>query len=457
MMHLLTLEWQRFRCNPLNLTIVGLFFALLLISAVWSGLAARELRFQAPLNQQTANNAAEMHDAKPVSNEKKESALNIANNAEPLRLPALGGLVFSVRQHYFLNTNIKVSTRSRHTDGRNSDGLYNPLLQELGLLDFSVILALFLPLSLIALTYGLVQEDRESGVWRLVCTQMAKPWRLVFAALIVRYALLWFIVFVSSSIALLIDPNSSFLALIYWLLAVSIYLLIWLSLAGLFLLLPISSGAAAIGLLGVWLLLTFGVPAGLTWSAEQHTPTPSRLNSIIEIRKLQEQNNQQRPALLAQWFKDHPNITAPASLDKLNREIANLPAGIVLDQQIRPLMMQFEQARQKQYKYLEHRAYLSPTLALVLVADYLAGIDAPRYARFIANINQFEDQWREFFLPLIMSDSAWTETHHQQIPQFQFHDELDNTAYWRLFMQQCLFGIMLISALYSLRRHFSRV
>lgn len=457
MMHLLTLEWQRFRCNPLNLTIVGLFFALLLLSAVWSGLAARELRFQAPLTQQTANNVAEMHDAKPVSNEKKDSAANIANNAEPLRLPALGGLVFSVRQHYFLNTNIKVSTRSRHTDGRNSDGLYNPLLQELGLLDFSVILALFLPLSLIALTYGLVQEDRESGVWRLVCTQMAKPWRLVFAALIVRYALLWFIVFVSSSIALLIDPNSSFLTLIYWILAVSIYLLIWLSVAGLFLLLPISSGAAAIGLLGVWLVLTFGIPAALTWSAEQHTPTPSRLNSIIDIRKLQEQNNQQRPELLAQWFKDHPNITAPASLDKLNREIANLPAGIVLDQHIRPLMWQFEQARQKQYKYLEHRAYLSPTLALVLVADYLAGIDAPRYAQFIAHINHFEDQWCEFFMPLLMTDSVWTESQQQQMPHFQFYNDLDSTAYWRLLSGQCAVTVLLLTLLVVLRQRFSRV
>lgn len=455
MMQLLHLEWQRFRCNSLNLTIIGLFFVLLLISAVWSGLAARDLRFKPQLIQQTASNVAEMHDAKPNTSEKKDSALSISNNAEPLRLPALGGLVFSIRQTNFLNTNIKVSTRSRHTDGRNSDELFNPLLQELGLLDFSVMLAFFLPLSLIALTYGLVQEDRESGVWRLVCTQMAKPWRLVFAALIVRYVLLWLIVFISSSVALLIDPNSSFLALVYWILAVSIYLLIWLSLAGLFLLLPISSGAAAIGLLGVWLVLTFGIPAALTWSAEQHTPTPSRLNSIIEIRKLQEQNNQQRPVLLAQWFKDHPNVTAPASLDKLNREIANLPAGIVLDQYIRPLMYQFEQARQKQYKYLEHRAYLSPTLALILVADYLAGIDAPRYAQFVASINQFEDQWREFFVPLIMTDSAWTP--EQALPTFQFPTELDRTAYWRLLSAQLIVSLILLSSFLSLRHRFSRV
>ena len=456
MMQLLRLEWQRFRCNSLNLIIISLFFVLLLISAVWSGLAARELRFKPQLIQQTASNVAEMHDAiKSNTPEKKGSALSISNNAEPLRLPALGGLVFSVRQTNFLNTHIKVSTRSRHTDGRNSDELFNPFLQELGLLDFSVMLAFFLPLSLIALTYGLVQEDRESGVWRLVCTQMAKPWRLVFAALIVRYALLWLIVFISSSIALLIDPNSSFLVLLYWLLAVSVYLLIWLSLVGLFLLLPISSGAAAIGLLGVWLVLTFGIPAALTWSAEQHTPTPSRLNSIIEIRKLQEQNNQQRPALLAQWFKDHPNVTAPASLEKLNREIANLPAGIVLDQQIRPLMYQFEQARQKQYKYLEHRAYLSPTLALILVADYLAGIDAPRYAQFVASINHFEDQWREFFVPLIMTDSAWTP--EQPLPTFQFPTELDSTAYWRLLSAQLIVSLILLSSFFSLRRRFSRV
>ncbi|MDO9215187.1 MAG: DUF3526 domain-containing protein [Methylococcales bacterium] len=471
MMNLITIEWTRFSRNALNLWIVGLFMLMMMLSAVWSGLAAREFRahvgehpteqsvkptetHDAAKHADTAN-SAEMHDApKQPENKEKASAFSASSKAPPLDLPALGGLTLNASQMDFLSTHIKVSTRSRHTDGRTTDSLFNPLMHEFGFLDFATLLALLTPLVIVALTYGLVQEDRESGVWRLVCTQTAKPWQLVFTALAVRYGLLLAVILSSSLISFVMDSDATANAVGHWLLFSSLYTLVWFAIAGLFLLLPVSSGAAAIAMLGTWLILTFAVPAGLGWAANQYAKMPSRMTTIIDIRHFQEQTNSQRPAILAQWYAAHPDIQQPAG--ELPRDIANLPAALQLDKQIRPLMTQFEHARQQQFEFMERWSFLSPSLAVILMADRLAGIDAPRYAQFIEQVNQFEDQWRDFFVPKIMSNAEWTAQAQQNIPVFHFTAKPKTSAYWRLSLIQLATVTVLLSGLFLLRRQFTK-
>lgn len=460
MMQLIAIEWLRFKRNRLNLWVTGLFLLVMLASAVWSGLAAREFRQHSPAAPQTVNamsNQAEMHDApKAADHTPKANAFSASAAAPPLRLPALSGLALSVRQLDFLSTGIKISTRNRHTDGRNSDQLFNPMLHELGMLDFATVFALLTPLMVIALSYGLVQEDRESGVWRLVCTQMSAPWRLVCAALSVRYGVVVLVVFNSSLLALWLDPAFSLETLVYWLAFAGLYTLVWFGIAGLFLLLPFSSGAAAIGMLGVWLILTFAGPALLGWAADRHAPMPSRLDSIIAIRQFQEQNNQQRQALMAQWYSNHPDLQLPQAGKELPREIAGLPAGLVLDQQIRPVMYRFDSARQAQFEFLEAWSWLSPALAAVQMADRLAGIDAPRYAEYIQAVNHFEDHWRDYFVPKIMSDSAWNDELSHDQPRFAFAYPANPAACQSLIAGQAALALLLLVVLFVSRRRFAK-
>jgi ABC-2 type transport system permease protein len=461
MIKLLSVEWIRFSRNPLNLWIVGLFLLLMTLSAVWSGLAAREFRAKAaaaPMPQQQSINRAEMHDAPQNADlASKQTSFSASATAPPLQLPALGGLALNVSQTDLLSTTIKISIRSRHTDGRTSDKLFNPLMYELGLLDFATVLALLMPLAIIALTYGLVQEDRESGVWRLVCTQTSQPWRLVFAALGLRYGLLLSVIIIASLIAFAFDPGSSAAATGHWLLLISLYSLVWFSIAGLFLLLPVSSGAAAIAMLGSWLIITFAVPAALGWAANQAVNMPSRMTTIVNIRQFQEQTSQQRQTLLTDWHAAHPEIKTPVPSKNLPREIAGLPAALQLDSRIRPLMYQFDQARKAQFEFMERWSILSPALGLVLMADRLAGIDAPRYADFINAVNQFEDQWRDFFVPLVMADIPWTEEQQKAVPQFGFRVEDNQSDCVRLWLTQFGVAVALLSLLFILRSRFGNI
>jgi ABC-2 type transport system permease protein len=449
-MSLLQAEWLRLIRNPVNLWVIAAFFALLTVSAIWSGLAASEFRIRALQPQQITDNQVrtEMHDA-PVTGKGGETP-KLADNTT-VRLPALGGLALSVRQLDLLGSELRISTRSRYTDGRNSDQLFNPLLRELGLLDFASILALLLPLTVIAVTYGLVQEDRERGVWRLVCAQMPHPSQLVFAALSVRLAAVLIPALVASLLAFMLDSGSTLYAAMHWLVFVGVFAGVWIAMSGLFLLLPVSSGAAAVGLLGVWLITTFAVPAGLSWAANGKYPMPSRLETIVDIRRIQAQTGKQQAELLSAWYQAHPGI---APVKEPPREIAGLPANLELDSKVRPLMYRFDEVRKAHFEFMERWSALSPTLAVVLTADRLAGIDAPRYAEYIQSVNEFEDRRRAFFVPGIMSGHSPSVADYEYLPVVK---PLPTTEIvWMVILGQFLTGILLSLALITLRNRLEK-
>lgn len=449
-MNLLQAEWLRFIRNQVNLWIIAAFFTLLASSALWSGLAASEFRSKASQPQPIGNHQVrtEMHDA-PVTGKGRDTP-KLADNTI-VRLPALGGLALSVRQMDLLGSELHISTRSRYTDGRNSDQLFNPLLRELGLLDFASILALLLPLTVIAVTYGLVQEDRERGVWRLVCAQMPHPSQLVFAALAVRLAVVLIPAVAASLLAFMLDSGATVYAAMHWLAFVSVFAGIWIAISGLFLLLPVSSGAAAVGLLGVWLITTFAVPAGLSWVANGKYPMPSRLEAIVDIRRFQAQTGKQQAQLLSAWYQAHPGI---APVKEPPREIAGLPANLELDSKVRPLMYRFDEARKAHFEFMERWSALSPGLAAVLTADRLAGIDAPRYAEYVQSVNRFEDRWRAFFVPGIMSGQNVSAADYEYLPVMK---PLPTTkTVWTVILRQALTGILLSLLLVVLRNQLEK-
>ena len=459
MIKLIAVEWTRFSRNPLNLWIVLAFLALLLISAIWSGLSARAYRASTgkPLISHDISNSAEMHDAAPKSDVPEQKSLSVlASAGAPLiQLPVLGGLVLNASNVDLLNTSFKISMRTRHLDGRNSDQLYNPVMHELGLLDFSTILALLTPLAIIALSYGLVQEDRERGVWRLVCTQTSKPWLLIVASLLLRYLIISLIIIGTSLLAFSFDPYTNFFAISHWLLAICLYNLVWFSIAGLFLLLPISSSASAIALLGVWLVLTFAVPVGLEWAANQAAKMPSRLSMIVDIRHAQELNAQQRQEILANWFASHPELQPTAPLNQLPQDIANIPVNLKLDSDIRALVSPFNQVKKAQFEFIERWSVLSPPLVVILMADRLAGIDAPRYANFVQGVNHFEDQWRGFLTPLLITNAQGAGL-QKNIPVFNFLDINFAEPCFNLLLSQLITVVFLLVLLFLLRRNFAK-
>jgi ABC-2 type transport system permease protein len=460
--YLWRMEALRFARNPVHGWIVGGFTLLLLVSALWAGISADQWRQRMLASQSAAREAVtRLHedalthdtpgkDASPVSPAQASARL-----APRLQLPLQGGLALSVRQADLLSPEIKVGINSRHTDARNSDQIANPLLLELGLLDFSTVLALLLPLAVIGLSFGLVQEDRERGVWRLVCAQTRRPWTLVAAALSVRLLAVWLPSVLASGLAFALDSGATLQAMWHWLAFVTVLSVVWTLLAAVFLLLPVGASAAALGLLGLWLATTFAVPPALAWVAQQRFAMPSRLQLVIDIRQLQHHVAEAQKELLAAWVRANPQWVKPNGT-ALSPVQERLPANLALDHGVRPLMLAFDQARSEQAEFMERWSWLSPSLGAVLLADRLSGLDANAYLRYTEAVNAYEDQWRAYFVPRVMRGSPLSPGELQHLPVFTFQPARKLGAGWRVSAGLTLLSLVLAATVFAGRRRYAQ-
>jgi ABC-2 type transport system permease protein len=464
-MLILRAERRRFIRQRAHLWVLATLGSLLCLSAVWSGISARELRVQNAQElaawEQARTKAREAAAALERTTPRDDirammAAFQFARvEAPPAHLPALGGLALGTGTFDLLGPTMRVTIESRHTDARKTDRISNPLLEDLGPPDFATLVALLLPLAILGLCYGLVQEDREQGRWRLVIAQCAQPWRVFTIALGIRAAMAWAVAAGASLIGFALDPGSTLHAVMIWLATLAAFVVCWTALAGLFCLLPVSSGAAALGMVGAWLLATFVVPAALAGIADSEAPMPSRLMAIAELRAAQQEAEVHMDDHLAAWYAAHP-ADRPALRSSHTWPVSFLPRYLAQDLEVRPLMAAFDETRAHRFVLLERWSWLSPGLVLAMTADRLAGIDAPRHARHVNAVNSYEDAWRAYFVPRIMSYRGLTAENYDKLPVFQpLASRADGTG-WQGAMTLTILAITLSGALLFTRTGLQR-
>jgi len=284
-----------------------------------------------------------------------------------------------------------------------------------------------------------VQEGREQGVWRLVCAQSrwgaAVAWG---AALGVRWCVIVAVAATASGVAFLLDPGGELWPWLQWIGATALFTAFWVLAGGLVSLLPISASAARVAALGLWLALGFAVPSLLALRAEQVAPMPSRLSAIAQLRAVQQATEEQDSDLLSAWYARHPENRPDPELAPLRPTwpVTFMPRFEEQEKRIRPVMRRFDQARAAQDDFLRRHAWLSPSLSMVLVAESLAGIDAERYRRYADAVDGFEDAWRAFVTPAIMSYRGLDRLRMKALPRFDgdgTRTESGGGVMWRLF------------------------
>ncbi|KRC71820.1 hypothetical protein ASE30_13770 [Achromobacter sp. Root83] len=445
-------EWLRFRRSRANMAILAAYSVILALSAIWATLGAQQHR-QDQVRQAAASDAliqqAQHAAAKPGATPDHKSAAMQAftlgrSMAGLAQLPTAPGLALSLSRYDTLNTRVAVSVESRHADGRRSDALSNPALGQYGAFDLAVVVTLLLPLVAIGWCAGTVQEDREQGVWRAVCAQAARPWMAFHAALAIRATALILPPALACGLSMALDAGAAaWPAMVWWTLCLAAYAIFWIALCGLLARFPVSSAAALLIALTTWLLLTYAVPASLESLAAARHPMPSRLASIVDLRRAQQNAEVRMPELLAGWYGRHPE-SAPLISHGHTWPVTFLPRFEHQDQQLRPLMRSFDQQRLAQGAFLERWIWLAPPVALLGMADHLAGISVARHAAFMDDVDRYEQEWREFFVPRVMSYRGLSEDDFSRIPRFQTAEPTTPDAAWLLLRNLLLVDIALI-------------
>lgn len=425
---LLRAEWRRFIGHQLNLLTASALVLALSACAVWSGYEARAVRQHVVHEQAVASQAGQdardqvgRQEASGASDGKKAAGDTFqfaSRQSPPAILEPLGGLVLSARSFARLDTTQHVTLESRRTDARRSEPIANPLLEQFGLPDFSMVVALLLPLAVIGFCFGLVQEERERGTWRLILAQAVRPGHLLAMALLLRWTVIVAVAAVASLLAFAIDPGSTWSAYFWWMLLVALYASAWIGLCGWISASRLTSTAAALAAIGIWLATMFVVPALVSWHLDRQQPMPSRLQEIVHVREAQQSAEVRMEALLVAWYRARPG-DRPKSVAKHDWPVSFLPRYLEQEALVRPRITALNTVRADRFATFERRTLLSPAMALITAADRLAGSDMPRYARYATAVDHFEDAWRGFFVPRIMSYRGLSSGDFARIPRFK--------------------------------------
>jgi len=420
-----TFHWRaealRLARQPLAGWALGALLLVLLASATSAGLDARAWRAAqqqdgAVLDQQLA--AALSRFEKNAPGQANATATYQLGRGElgATRMAAQAGLGLGVQRLAVLPVRLKASLDSRHVDARDPGPLRNPLLAASGLPGLPAMVALLLPLVALVLCAGLLQEEREHGRLGLLRVQSRRGLGPVLvAALGWRLLALWTVAVLGSLPALLLDPGASAAVLMQWAAALGAFCAVWVALGGLLSCVPVSAAASMLAALGLWLALTFALPAGLVLLAQHAAPLPSRLESIVAIRAAQHASEDHEQALAQAWYEAHPEIAAHLP--------AVWPASFVtrvLDQDLalEGWGVEFAEARVGQAAVIAQGAWLSPGLALVLLGERLAGTDAASHVRYLDQVDAFEQRWRDFLVPRVMDRQGLRVDELRKLPRF---------------------------------------
>ena len=184
-----------------------------------------------------------------------------------------------------INPSVKsVTIRALEAQKYDAD-LNNPYNLLIGNIDFSFVLVFLFPLLIIAFTYNIISEEKESGTWKIVTVQTKKPFVHILKLFSIRLLMIIGVLFLILLLAipiLEIPINASFWA--FWFISI-LYILVWFGICFWVVSMQNNSNFNAVILLSIWILLVIIFPATINNYLQNRYPVPEALETTLKQRK----------------------------------------------------------------------------------------------------------------------------------------------------------------------------
>ncbi|MBM0104948.1 DUF3526 domain-containing protein [Steroidobacter sp. S1-65] len=284
----------------------------------------------------------------------------------------------------------------------------NPRGLALGRFDFAFAVVVLLPIGLLLLCALLITFERDRGMLRLVAAQAVGPRRWIGARMAAILA--WFVpaVLLAQVVALAIAgvPLGQVAApLAVSLVLTLLYIFFWSGIA-LFVLARQPSAGAALGMFGaIWALLIIGLPMAISALVATVDPPPSAVEYVDAQRRVRDEIDAERDALLTQALGARPDLAAhvhrATSLDYATRLSFLVPE---IERRLSPQRVAMEDHRVRQERIAFATGFLLPTLGIESAFAALAGTDPERQRRFEQAAREYQQQLRACVYPLVQAE-----------------------------------------------------
>jgi ABC-2 type transport system permease protein len=341
----------------------------------------------------------------------------------------------------------KVSTEARENIIAATE-IENPNRLLSGRFDLAFVIIFLYPLLILALSYNMLSSEQEQGTLSLTLSQPVSLRTIVSGKVALRALVLLVLLVGFSAVALLVTgadlstPGAG-LRLALWLAIVGAYGAFWFALSIAIAALGRNSTTNATILASVWLVLVVMTPSLFNLAAATLYPVPSRVEMVQAMRAAQDEANKNGSKVLARFYEDHPELATGDATQAMNDfNVVRVAVNDDVERRVRPVISRYEEQVASQQRVLDSLRFLSPAILMQGALNDIAGTGSARHADFLAQVDAYHRQWREYFVPKIFAKAQIAN--FDAIPRFDYREESSNVVAARV--MAALMGLLLPAA-----------
>lgn len=337
------------------------------------------------------------------------------------------------------------SVTIRGLEGQKYDAeLHNPNNLLAGNLDFGFVLIYLFPLIIIAFSYNIISEEKESGTWKIVATQSQNTFlyilKLFYIRILSLIALLSIVLFIA---VLFLDiPFDLSLAAFYGLAV--LYVLFWFAVAFFIVSLQKNSNFNAVILLTIWLFMIIILPAVINSYIVRKYPVPEALELTLKQRNAyHEKWDMDKKITMDKFYAHYPQFR---QYQLPNTEFSWLwyyAMQQMGDDESAVQSGELESKLEQRNQASKLIAQFVPTLHTQIQINEIAKSDLGNQLLFLKETKHFHEKMRLYFYPKIFANTAVNKENWDNFRVETFNDPSKvNPA--GTFLPLLLFSLILI-------------
>jgi len=327
---------------------------------------------------------------------------------------------------------------------KNTGELVNPFYQLLGNLDFSFVLIYLFPLFIIATSFNLLSEEKESGRWPLLSSQSQNPISIIQSKFWIRIASVLIILVLLLTIAkfyLHIPFDQAFLA--FGLISI-LYVLFWFALSWWVTSWNKSSNQNALILLSAWIILTTIVPAVINNAVIYFYQIPEAYETTIDSRDgYHSKWDEPKEPTIAKFKKHYPQF---AQYEHPKEEsfgwfwyYAMQQMG---DDEAEDARIAMKEKLGKINSFTKFIGLFIPSIHTQFSINALCKTDMNNYLNYIEALEQFHEEKRLYFYPKIFEHVPIEDENWEAFELSYFEDQ--RSTNWLSLLPMMIISFLLL-------------
>nr|WP_276903800.1 DUF3526 domain-containing protein [Pedobacter kyonggii] len=288
----------------------------------------------------------------------------------------------------------------------------NPVSLLLGNMDLSFVFIFLFPLVIIAFSYNLLSEQKESGVWSLLRAQTNQSFQVIWQKFLVRIAVIFSVALILLFVAILylhLPVDFIFFSITT---LIIFYLAFWFAVSFFIISLAKSSNFNASALVAVWVLICIVIPASLNLFLTRKYPMPEALQNVINQREgNHEKWDMAKEVTMKPFFDHYPQLKQyPFPQEKTFSWFWYYAMQQMGDDQAIASRRAIENKLAARQRFTNTLAFFFPTIQTQLGINNMAGSDLNTHLHFQEAVRKYHEQIRLHFYPGIFLNKAVDST-----------------------------------------------